>query len=131
MAFLIMCVCIHIKIYLMQKKQNKLPFSAVSASIFVEAVFKVVTFESINESPALSPCPPTSSSPLSSSYKCYGEKTLKLRKSVASTFAKQLAFNANCPAPADPTGTQTISRKLEATSCIFKIMLRVCSGADV
>jgi hypothetical protein len=100
----------------MQKKQNKLPFAA-SASVFVtEVAVALVAFESISESPAFpSPFSSSSSSP-ASSCKCYGEKTLKLRKSVARTFAKQLAFNASCPAPAGPTGTQTISRKLEATS---------------
>lgn len=80
----------------MQKKQNKLPFAA-SASVFVTevvAAVTIVTLESINESPASSSLLSSSSSP-ASSCKCYGEKTLKLRKSVARTFAKQLAFNAS------------------------------------
>jgi hypothetical protein len=79
----------------MQKKQNKLPFAA-SASVFVTEVMVavVLAFESISESPALLSSPPSSSSP-ASSCKCYGEKTLKLLKSVARTFAKQLAFKAS------------------------------------
>lgn len=91
--------------YLMHRKQNRLDFAN-----------GLLAVECKSASSARISSTTSQFSSVSVHSKCYGEKTLKLLKSVASTFAKQLALSANCPAPADPTGTQAISLKLDATS---------------
>lgn len=61
----------------------------------------------------------------------HGENTRKLLSNVANTFAKHSACSASCPAPSGPICTPTNSLKLDATSCTFSTMFRVCRGDEV